>query len=228
MLYKKRNYSTFLNIIVIMKSILTLFGVILLFVSCKKEEFNTPINIYLNSGIRILKTPPTRVLITSYSVDMNKEYKKVIHTLYTDSFGRYSNSIKVKKPGNKEYYKIELEESMWILPNSGPQAFTAGFENNIDFRITPKWLIQIRLKDSSGLYKPEQLLSTHNLSTNYTGILYNIDSFLTFSTQNYNVTAPSDSYITVTLSLRKKMNNQLETRQFKYNANNSNSIWITI
>jgi hypothetical protein len=211
-----------------MKSLLTLFLITLLLGSCKKEEFNTQINISLNSGIRILKTPPTRVLITSYSVDMNKEYKKVIHTLYTDSLGRYSNVIKVKKPSNKEYYKIELEESMWILPNSGPQEFTAGFENNIDFRIIPKWLIQVRLRDSSGLYKPEQLISTHNLSTNYAGILYNIDLFPEFSTQTYAVTAPSDSYITVTLSLRKKLNNQLETRQFKYNTNNSNTIWITI
>ncbi len=73
---KKRNYSTFLDDIALMKSLLSLFLVILLFGSCKKEEFNTPINISLNSGIRILKTPPTRVLITSYSVDMNKEYKK--------------------------------------------------------------------------------------------------------------------------------------------------------
>jgi hypothetical protein len=209
-----------------MKSLLTLFLISLLLGSCKKEEFNTQINISLNSGIRTLKTSPTPILITSTLVDMNKEYKKVIQTIYTDSFGRYSNTINIKKPGNREFYKIEPEETLWILPLYEPQNLTAGFENNIVFDIAPKWRKFIYLTDSSGIFKPEQIHSLHNRSRNYAGILYNIDSFPKNSRQEYLITAPSDSYISVILSLRNIDTKKLEIRNYKYNANNHNTIWI--
>lgn len=209
-----------------MKSILKIFIVLSLLYGCKKEEFKTKILIQFDSGFRNLKVEPTPILITSYFVDMNKEYRKVLHTIYTDSFGNYQNTIQVKKPGKKEFYKIEMEESLWLLPLNSSQEFTAGFENEITFRVLPKWRNFIVLNDTSGKFKPYGLSIKHNLSTNYQGINYQIKDFPALSNQSYLMTAPTDAFITVNLSLININNNKAESKTYKFNSNTSNNIWV--
>lgn len=184
-----------------MKLILSLILTVVIFNGCKREEFNTQINFSLDSDIPVLKTAPTAVLITKSFIDMNKVYRHVVKTIYTDSFGNFSTSVKLLKPKKKEFYKIEVEESIWFKPLSEPQELTAGFVNNINYRVVPKWRKYVNLEDSSGKYLPYNMLVINNLSRDYAGIIYRIDSFPQFSSNRYMITAPSDSYITVYLNL---------------------------
>jgi len=39
------------------------------------------------------------------------------------------------KPKKKEFYKIEVEENLWIVPLWEPQEITAGFVNNVKYRV---------------------------------------------------------------------------------------------
>lgn len=209
-----------------MKLILSLILMVVIFNGCKREEFNTQINFSLDSGIPTLKTAPTAVLITKSFIDMNKVYRHVVKTIYTDSFGNLSTSVKLLKPKKKEFYKIEVEENLWIVPLWEPQEITAGFVNTIKYRVAPKWRKYVNLEDLSGKYLPKYMLAINNLSRDYAGISYPIDSFAQFSNSRYMITAPSDSYITVYLNLIDRATKKPDNRKYKFNANTSNNIWI--
>jgi len=97
--------------------ILIYFALIIVMAGCKRESFDTVVNISLVSGIKRLKVNPCKVLIWRQVVEDNLLFSKAfIDTIYTDSFGMVSKLMSLSKPRKNEYYYAELIESKWQVP----------------------------------------------------------------------------------------------------------------
>lgn len=201
-------------------------ALIMFFFGCKRESFDTLVNISLVSGINKLSVLPCEVLIYRRKVEDNLLNSWVfINTITTDSLGNTSQWLSLRKPKKNEFYTAELIESKWQLPISGKIVIKAGIQNDIGFRIKPKWLHQIILEDSSGKFELK-FFKCHNSQTLNFYQTQKFDSFPLNGLELIYGSAPSYSHIFITLLLRSRATkNQIEIKKI-YDSESKNNIWI--
>ncbi len=198
----------------------------MLFIGCKRESFDTFVNVSLVSGIQKLKVLPCKVLIYRNMVEDNLlQNRAFIDTITTDSFGNSSRWLTLLKPKKNEFYSAELIESKWQLPISGEILFKAGIKNDIGFGIKPKWLHKILLEDSSGEFKLK-FFQCHNSQTlNY----YQTQKFDSFPLKGLELivgSAPSYSHVFITLQLESRLTKKTIEIKKTYDSEQNKFIWV--
>jgi hypothetical protein len=205
-------------------NIIILFSILL--IGCRREKFDTLINIKLVSGISKLKVNPCKVLVIFHRSKDGLPYTSaVLDTLITDSFGNCSKIVKLAKPQKNEYYNLVLLETKWQLPIGEEHRIKPEIENNVGLGIKPKWRRSITLEDSSGKYELD-FYQCHNSLTKTFYEIQKYDSFPKLGQQFLFSSAPSYSHIFIKLTLHSRKTKEARIIEKIYDSEKYNNIWI--
>jgi hypothetical protein len=194
--------------------------------SCTKEQFDTSLKIKFTSNIQNLQVLPTPVEIRRYTLDNNIIVRDVLEmTIYTDSFGKFDEVIKLPKLSSHEYYQAFLRENKWVLPIVKSQPVKAGIANNIEFSIVPKWYRTLILVDSSGKFDLWECTVLNSKSQEYTD-RYKMNTFPQSDTLSLVTSAPSFSHIFVELAMYSKDSSKFSRVNYVFNSEDSFDLWV--
>ncbi|MFT4876813.1 MAG: hypothetical protein ACI9AU_000868 [Bacteroidia bacterium] len=195
--------------------------------SCEYERFETELNVSMKSRIANLDVRPTPLAINVKNVDDNliSSSYSLLDTIYTDEFGNFNKTIELGKLAKNYYYELNLPETKWVLPLESTAGIRSGIVNNIVFNIEPKWRHDVRLTDTSGRYKVDELFIYNSKTKNYYQFERSID-ISPFGNLSIITSAPSYSFIFITLRLIDRITNERATKEIIINAEEVNEIWI--
>ncbi len=202
-----------------------LFSVIL--AGCEYERFETELNVRLDSRISNLEVKSTPLAILRRSIEDNiiSSSYGLIDTLYTDEFGNFNETIKLGKLPKNYFYQLKLPETLWALPYTQTTEIRAGIINNVVFNIEPKWRHDVTFIDSSGNYKLNTYFIRNSKSKDFSQFKRFADGE---SQDQYTVisSAPRYSFLFVTVNLVDKNGNNHIKKEYTFNAEEIDDVWI--
>jgi hypothetical protein len=202
-----------------------LFSVIL--AGCEYERFETELNVKLDSRINNLSVTPTPLAILRRSIEDNliSSSYGLIDTIYTDEFGNFNQTIKLGKLSKNYFYQLKLPETLWALPYTQTAEIRSGIVNNVTFKIEPKWRHDITFNDSSGNYKMSNYFISNSKSKDFSQFKRFADGE---SHDQYTVisSAPRYSFMFVTLNLIDKNGDNHIKKEYTFNAEEIEDVWI--
>ncbi len=210
-----------------MDKLVYLFLFSLILSGCEYERFETELNVKLDSRINNLSVTPTPLAILTRSIEDNliTSGYGLIDTLYTDEFGNFNSTIKLGKLPKNYFYQLKLPETLWALPYTQTAEIRSGIVNNVVFNIEPKWRHDVTFKDSSGNYELDYYFIWNSKTKDFSQFKRFTDWDM-LGQHTVISSAPSYSFMFVTLNLIDKNGNNSIKKEYTFNAEEVKDIWI--